>query len=127
MTNETLSIEATDIVDFCFKIQQGFLDGYMLSDSSDMSPQNIGWVYVATMIKAEDVPASIISVSVNVDTEQALAEIAKIAQETSQYDMTPEQQGVAANVVADAITVEPNIVAPVTNTPKQTRQPRGRK
>lgn len=112
MTNETRSIEAADIVDFCFKIQQGFLDGYMLSDSSDLAPQNIGWVYVATMVKAEDVPVSSISVLVNVDTEQAVAEIAKIVHETVKYDMTPDQQDVAAKIVAGAIIVEPNIVAP---------------
>ena len=121
MTNETRSIESTDIVDFTFKIQQAILDGYRLSDSSDLSPQCIGFVYIATMIKQESTVGEI-SLGINVDTEQALAEIAKIAQETGQYDMTPEQQDVAANIVAGAITIEPGIVAP-----KQTRQPRGRK
>lgn len=127
MTNETRSIEAADIVDFTFKIQQAILDGYRLSDVSDFSPQNIGFMYITVMMKAEPVSIGSLALTVNVDTEQALAEIAKIAQETGQYNMTPEQQDVAANIVADAITVEPNIVAPVTNTPKQARQPRGRK
>jgi len=120
MTNETRSIESTDIVDFTFKIQQAILDGYRLSDSSDLSPQCIGFVYIATMIKQESTVGEI-SLGINVDTEQALAEIAKIAQETGQYDMTPEQQDVAANIVAGAITVEPNIVPP-----KQSQQRRGR-
>lgn len=129
MTNETRSIEAADIVDFTFKIQQAILDGYRLSDQGDLSPQCIGFVYVATMEKAEynPMPVGELSLAITVDTEQALAEITKIAQETGQYDMTQEHQDVAANIVADAITVEPNIVAPVTNTPKQPRQPRGRK
>lgn len=123
MTNETRSIESTDIVDFTFKIQQAILDGYRLSDSSDLSPQCIGFVYVTTMEKAENNPMPIgeLSLAITVDTEQALAEIAKIAQETGQYDMTPEQQDVAANIVAGAITVEPNIVEP------KTTQRRGRK
>ena len=123
MTNETRSIESTDIVDFTFKIQQAILDGYRLSDSSDLSPQCIGFVYIATMEKAENNPMPIgdLSLAITVDTEQALAEIAKIAQETGQYDMTPEQQDVAANIVAGAITVEPNIVPP-----KQSQQRRGR-
>jgi len=120
MTNETRSIEATDIVDFTFKIQQAILDGYRLSDSSDLSPQCIGFVYIATMLKQESTVGEI-SLGIGVDTEQALAEIAKIAQETGQYDMTPEQQDVAANIVAGAITVEPNIVPP-----KQSQQRRGR-
>jgi len=120
MTNETRSIESTDIVDFTFKIQQAILDGYRLSDSSDLSPQCIGFVYIATMIKQESTVGEI-SLGINVDTEQALAEIAKIAQATGQYDMTPEQQDVAANIVAGAITVEPNIVPP-----KQSQQRRGR-
>ena len=123
MTNETRSIESTDIVDFTFKIQQAILDGYRLSDSSDLSPQCIGFVYVTTMEKAENNPMPIgeLSLAITVDTEQALAEIAKIAQETGQYDMTPEQQDTAANIVAGAITVEPNIVPP-----KQSQQRRGR-
>jgi len=120
MTNETRSIESTDIVDFTFKIQQAILDGYRLSDSSDLSPQCIGFVYIATMIKQESTVGEI-SLGVSVDAEQALAEIAKIAQATGQYDMTPEQQDVAANIVAGAITVEPNIVPP-----KQSQQRRGR-
>ncbi len=120
MTNETRSIESTDIVDFTFKIQQAILDGYRLSDSSDLSPQCIGFVYIATMLKQESTVGEI-SLGISVDAEQALAEIAKIAQATGQYDMTPEQQDVAANIVAGAITVEPNIVPP-----KQSQQRRGR-
>lgn len=124
MTNETRSIESADIVDFTFKIQQAILDGYRLSGQGDMAPQCIGFVYVTTMEKAEynPMPVGELSLAITVDTEQALAEITKIAQETGQYDMTPEQQDVAANIAAGAITVEPNIAAP-----KQPRQPRGRK
>lgn len=124
MTNETRSIEAADIVDFTFKIQQAILDGYRLSDQGDFAPQCIGFVYVATMEKAEynPMPVGELSLAITVDAEQALAEITKIAQETGQYNMAQEQQDVAANIVADAITVEPNIAAP-----KQPRQTRGRK
>ena len=122
MTNNTITIEAGDIVDFTFKIQQAILDGYRLSDQGDMAPQCIGFVYVTTMLKAEIGPIDELSLVLNVDTEQALAEISKISQETGQYDMTPEQQDVAASIVAGAITVEPNIIPP-----KQTRQTRGRK
>jgi hypothetical protein len=122
MTNETRSIESTDIVDFTFKIQQAILDGYRLSDSSDLSPQCIGFVYVTTMEKAENNPMPIgdLSLAITVDTEQALAEIAKIAQETGQYDMTPEQQDKAVVVVKENTSVE---VSPVE--PKQ-QQRRGR-
>jgi hypothetical protein len=122
MTNETRSIEAADIVDFAFKIQEAILDGYRLSDVSDFAPQNIGWVYITTMTKAGSVSIGSLALTVNVDTEQALTEITKIAQETGQYDLTPDQQDIAAKIAAGAITVEPNIAAP-----KQPRQPRGRK
>lgn len=108
MTNETRSIESTDIVDFTFKIQQAILDGYRLSDSSYLSPQCIGFVYVTTMEKAENNPMPIgeLSLAIAVDTEQALAEITKIAQETGQYDMTPEQQDKAMEAVKENISVE---------------------
>ena len=122
MTNETRSIEAADLVDFTFKIQQAILDGYRLSDVSDFAPQNIGWVYITTMTKAEPVSIGSLALTVNVDTEQALAGITKITQETGQYDLTPDQQDIAAKIAAGAITVEPDIAAP-----KQPRQPRGRK
>ncbi len=115
MTNETRSIESTDIVDFTFKIQQAILDGYRLSDSSDLSPQCIGFVYITTMIKQESTVGEI-SLGINVDTEQAIAEITKIAQETGQYDMTPEQQDKTLEAVKENISVEP-----------KTTQRRGRK
>lgn len=119
MTNETRSIEAADIVDFTFKIQQAILDGYRLSDVADFSPQNIGFMYITTMMKEEYNPMPIgeLSLAISVDTEQALSEISKIAQETGQYDMTPEQQDKAVEAVKESISVEP----------KQARQPRGRK
>lgn len=121
MTNNTITIEAGDLVDFTFKIQQAILDGYRLSDQGDMAPQCIGFVYVTTMEKRSPIPVGELSLAITVDAEQALAEITKIAQETGQYDMTPEQQDTAANIVAGAITVEPNIVPP-----KQSQQRRGR-
>jgi len=107
------------LVDFTFKIQQAILDGYRLSDQGDVAPQCIGFVYVTTMEKHSPMPIGELSLAITVDAEQALAEITKIAQETGQYDMTPEQQDVAANIVAGAITIEPNIVPP--KTPRQTR------
>jgi len=119
MTNNTITIEAGDIVDFTFKIQQAILDGYRLSDQGDMAPQCIGFVYVTTMEKAEynPMPVGELSLAISVDTEQALAEITKIAQEAGQYAMTPEQQDKTVEVVKESISVEQ----------KQTRQPRGRK
>ena len=120
MTNETRSIESTDIVDFTFKIQQGFLDGYRLSDSSDMSPQCIGFVYIATLIKKEAVPVSQISVTINVDTEQAVAQIQELANHVGEVD-----DDSAAQIVAQAMTVEPSIVEGST-VPKTTQQRRGR-
>ena len=122
MTNNAITIEAGDLVDFTFKIQQAILDGYRLSDQGDMAPQCIGFVYVTTMEKAENNPMPIgdLSLAITVDTEQALAEIAKIAQETGQYDMTPEQQDKAVGVVKENTSVE---VSPVE--PKQ-QQRRGR-
>lgn len=122
--SNTITIEASDLVDFTFKIQQAILDGYRLSDQGDMAPMNIGWVYVTTMEKAETNPMPIadLSLAIKVDTEQALAEITKIAQETGQYEMTPEQQDAAEKIVAGAITVEPNIVAPKQPQRRNTRK-----
>jgi hypothetical protein len=116
MTNNTITIEAGDLVDFTFKIQQAILDGYRLSDQGDMAPQNIGWVFVTTMIKAEDVPVSQLSVTINVDTEQAVAQIQELANHVGEVD-----DDSAAQIVAQAMTVEPNIVEP-----KTTQQRRGR-
>lgn len=115
--SNTITIEAGDIVDFTFKIQQAILDGYRLSEVGDFAPQCIGFVYVTTMEKAELEPIDKISLSLSVDTEKALAEITKIAQETGQYEMTPEQQDKAVEAVKENITVEQ----------KQPRQTRGRK
>ena len=120
--SNTITIEASDLVDFTFKIQQAILDGYRLSDQGDFAPMNIGWVYVTTMEKAKLGPIDELSLVLDVDTGQAIAEITKIAQEAGQYEMTSEQQDAGANIVAGAITVEPNIIPP-----KQPRQTRGRK
>lgn len=107
--SNTITIEAGDIVDFTFKIQQAILDGYRLSDQGDFAPQCIGFVYVATMEKGEynPMPVGELSLAITVDTEQALAEITKIAQETGQYEMTQEQQDKAVEVVKENISVEP--------------------
>lgn len=108
MTNNTITIEAGDLVDFTFKIQQAILDGYRLSDQGDMAPQCIGFVYVTTMEKPEyqTMPVGELSLAITVDAEQALAEITKIAQETGQYDMTPEQQDKTLEAVKENISVE---------------------
>jgi hypothetical protein len=117
MTNETRSIESTDIVDFTFKIQQAILDGYRLSDSSDLSPQCIGFVYIATMIKKEDVPVSQLLVTINVDTEQAVAQVQELASRVGEVD-----DDSATQIIAQAMTVEPSFIEP-----KTVRQTRGRK
>lgn len=106
MTNNTITIEAGDLVDFTFKIQQAILDGYRLSDQGDMAPQCIGFVYVTTMEKRSPIPVGELSLAITVDAEQALAEITKIAQETGQYDMTPEQQDKVLEEVKENIRVE---------------------
>ncbi len=121
MTNETRSIEATDLVDFTFKIQQAILDGYLLSDKSDFAPQNIGWVFVTTMEKAKLGPIDELSLVLNVDTEQAIADIQKLAEESKQYVPELVSEDAAEKIIAGAITVEPNIVEP------KTTQRRGRK
>jgi len=117
MTNETRSIEAADLVDFTFKIQQAILDGYRLSEVSDLAPQNIGWVFVTTMEKAKLGPIDELSLVLNVDTEQAIAQIQELASRVGEVD-----EDSAAQIVAQAMTVEPNIVEP-----KTVRQTRGRK
>lgn len=119
MTNETRSIEAADLVDFTFKIQQAILDGYRLSEVSDLAPQNIGWVFVTTMEKPEyqTMPVAGMTLTVNVDTEQAVAQIQELANRVGEVDVDS-----AAQIVAQATTVEPNIVEP-----KTVRQTRGRK
>lgn len=106
MTNNTITIEAGDLVDFTFKIQQAILDGYRLSDQGDVAPQCIGFVYVTTMEKHSPMPIGELSLAITVDAEQALAEITKIAQETGQYDMTPEQQDKAVEAVKENASVE---------------------
>lgn len=123
MTNETRTIESTDIVDFTFKIQEAILDGYRLSDSSDLSPQCIGFVYVTTMEKAENNPMPIgeLSLAIAVDAEQALADIQKLAEESTQYVPEFVSEEAAEKIVAGAITVEPLIVEP------KITQRRGRK
>ena len=121
MTNNTITIEAGDLVDFTFKIQQAILDGYRLSDQGDVAPQNIGFVFIATLIKKEDVPVSQLSVTINVDTEQAIADIQKLAEESKQYVPEFVSEDAAEKIIAGAITVEPNIVEP------KTTQRRGRK
>ena len=120
--SNTITIEASDLVDFTFKIQQAILDGYRLSDQGDFAPMNIGWVYVTTMEKAKLGPIAELSLVLNVDAEQAIAEITKIAQETGQYEMTSEQQDIAEKIVAGAITVEPNIVPPKQPQRRNTRK-----
>lgn len=118
MTNETRSIEAADLVDFTFKIQQAILDGYRLSEVSDLAPQNIGWVFVTTMEKPEYVETTVsdLTLTVNVDTEQAIAQIQELANRVGEVDVDS-----AAQIVAQAMTVESNIVEP------KTTQRRGRK
>ena len=119
MTNETRSIEAADLVDFTFKIQQAILDGYRLSEVSDLAPQNIGWVFVTTMEKPEYVETTVsdLTLTINIDTEQAIAQIQELANHVGEVD-----EDSAAQIVAQAMTVEPNIVEP-----KTVRQTRGRK
>lgn len=118
MTNETRSIEAADLVDFTFKIQQAILDGYCLSEVSDLAPQNIGWVFVTTMEKPEYVETTVsdLTLTVNVDTEQAIAQIQELANHVGEVD-----DDSAAQIIAQAMTVEPNIIEP------KTTQRRGRK
>lgn len=119
MTNETRTIESADLVDFTFKIQQAILDGYRLSDQGEMAPQNIGWVFVTTMEKPEyqTMPIAEMTLTINVDTEQAIAQIQELANHVGEVD-----EDSAAQIVAQAMTVEPNIVEP-----KTVRQTRGRK
>lgn len=121
MTNETRSIEAADIVDFTFKIQEAILDGYRLSDQGDLSPQNIGFMYIATMLKAEynPMPVGELSLAIRVDTEQAVAQLQEIANNVGEVD-----EDSAAQIIAQALTVEPNIVAP--SSIPTTTQRRGR-
>lgn len=117
--SNTITIEAGDIVDFTFKIQQAILDGYRLSEVGDFAPQCIGFVYVTTMEKGEynPMPVGELSLAITVDTGQALAEITKIAQEIDCSNLPPEQQDKAVEAVKENITVEQ----------KQPRQTRGRK
>ena len=118
MTNETRSIESADLVDFTFKIQQAILDGYRLSEVSDLAPQNIGWVFVTTMEKPEYVETTVsdLTLTVNVDAEQAVKNLEEIANRVGEVDAES-----AAQIIAQAVTVESNIVEP------KTTQRRGRK
>lgn len=117
MTNNTITIESGDLVDFTFKIQQAILDGYQLSDQGDFAPQNIGFVYIATLIKKEAVPVSQLSVTINVDTEQAVAQVQELASRVGEVD-----DDSATQIIAQAMTVEPSFIEP-----KTVRQTRGRK
>lgn len=124
MTNETRTIESGDLVDFTFKIQQAILDGYRLSDQGDFAPQNIGWVFVTTMEKSDAAIIGTLSMAVHVDTEQAMADIQKLAEESKQYVPELVSEETAEKIIAGAITVEP-IVAEGDNTTKTTQR-RGR-
>lgn len=116
MINETCTIESGDLVDFTFKIQQAILDGYRLSDQGDLAPQNIGWVFVTTMEKAKLGPIDELSLVLNVDTEQAIAQIQELANHVGEVD-----DDSAAQIIAQAMTVEPNIVEGG-NIPKATQR-----
>lgn len=108
MTNETRSIEAADIVDFAFKIQEAILDGYRLSDQGDFAPQCIGFVYVATMEKGEynPMPVGELSLAITVDAEQAIDELQKIKDESTFLELTNEQQEKAVESVKESISVD---------------------
>lgn len=118
MTNETRTIESGDLVDFTFKIQQAILDGYRLSDQGDLAPQNIGWVFVTTMEKAKLGPIDELSLVLNVDTEQAVAQIRELASVVGELDADS-----AAQIVAQAMTVEPSNIE---SKPTQRRGPKSR-
>ena len=135
--SDTITIEASDLVDFTFKIQQAILDGYRLSDQGDFAPMNIGWVFVTTMEKAETNPMPIadLSLAIKVDTEQALKDFQAISDAAVKFNLTDDhispadlekyvsvESNVAEKINEGAMVVEPNIVAP-----KQPRQTRGRK
>lgn len=117
MTNNTITIEAGDIVDFTFKIQQAILDGYRLSDQGDFAPQCIGFVYVTTMEKGEynPMPVGELSLAIAVDAEQAIKDFQTIADAAVKYNIDDE-------------TISPSdLEKHVSVGPKPTRQTRGRK
>lgn len=120
MTNETRTIESGDLVDFTFKIQQAILDGYRLSDQGDLAPQNIGWVFVTTVEKPEyqTMPVAEMTLTLNVDTEQAVAQIQELASVVGELDADS-----AAQIVAQAMTVEPSNIE---SKPTQRRGPKSR-
>lgn len=127
MTNETRTIEAADLIDFTFKIQEAILDGYRLSEVSDLAPQNIGWVFVTTMEKPEyqTMPIAEMTLTINVDTEQAVKNLEEVANAAVKYhadnDAIMPADLESYKVLEGAITVESNIVEP------KTTQRRGRK
>ena len=112
--NNTLIIEQPDIVAFTMAIQQAILDGYRLSETSDYAPQNIGFVYVTTMFKAEQTTnVSNLTMNVSVNVEQAVEQLKELEEKIGDMLERDEKfQIEAEKIVAQAMTVEPAIVAP---------------
>lgn len=123
--NDTTIIEHGDIVAFTMAIQQAILDGYRLSEQSDYAPQNIGFVYVTTMFKEEtqNMPIGNLTLDVSINTEQAIEQLKELEEKVGNMLERDEKfQIEAEKIVAQAITVEPNIGAPKQTQRRNTRK-----
>jgi len=120
----TLTIEQPDIVAFTMAIQQAILEGYRLSEVSDYAPQNIGFVYVTTMFKEEtqNMPIGNLTLGVSVNVEQAVEQLKELEEKVGDMLERDEKfQIEAEKIVAQAMTVEPAIVAPKQTQRRNTR------
>lgn len=137
-----LKIEEFSLVDFVMKIQQGIIDGYEVTDSSDDAPLQIGGGYHIILRKKDEHP-KVIGKAVfqaTIDTaklqEQLKSggEIEEMLADSLVVDekLSTEEFSALANEAADLIDKVDNLLVkaeakhieattPVKATPKQTR------
>lgn len=112
-TDGSQTIQASDLIEYSLELQSLVKQGYSVQVTNDEAPILIGYMCVATL-KKECLADSVaeMQVKIVVDAQQAIDEITKIAQETGQYNMTPEQECKAVEAVEKAVSVEPTVKKP---------------
>lgn len=123
-TDGSQTIQASDLIEYSLELESLVKQGYAVQVTNDEAPIILGYMFLATLKKESPVVGEIdpqtfadLQVKIVVDAEAALDEIAKIAQESGQYEMTPEQQDKAITAVAENVSVVPK---KTTGRPKRT-------
>lgn len=105
-TDGSQTIQASDLIEYSLDLQALIKQGYAVQLSNDEAPILLGYMCVATLKKDEDNAPSTLNVTINVDSQSAIDEIIKIAQETGKHEMTAEQGDKVMEAVSKAISVE---------------------